>query len=195
MTMPQIADDRATLAARAVALARRPQSAMTTGQLLSLVSFRVGNEVFAIEARFVREVIRLRHLSVVPGAPAPVRGVTTYQGEILAVVDLLSARGIEGERLRDALWVLVLGGGTADFGITADELRGSLELGVDSLLSSVGVRGPSGRYIRGTTSGAIAVLDGEALLAAIDIFGSTGGASAPMRADSESIAEQKEKAT
>lgn len=187
-------DDRTILVARAAELARQTIS-QSAGELLNLVSFRVGSDVFAIESRFVREVVRLRQFTVVPGAPTVVRGVTTYQGEILALIDLPSALGIEGERLRDALWVLVVGENGAEFGITADELRGSLEVGVDSLLPASAVAGRQTRYVRATTADAIAVLDGAVLLASDDLFGGSPGARVAMRSDHESGTQQKESVT
>lgn len=189
--MPGLADERELLARRAADLAT-PIVAPRSGATLDLVSFQVGREVFAIEARFVREVVRLQQLSPVPGAPAAVRGVTTYQGDILAIVDLLGALGIEGAPLRDALWVVVLGAGAADFGVIADELRGSLEVHVDALMPAGAGAGGS-RFISATTADAIAVLDGEVLLASESLFGRTSSsARAVMRDDHESTADQKE---
>ena len=162
------AADRAVLTERATALARRTTE-VSRGEALDLVSFSAAAEVFAIEAMFVREVVRLRQLSSLPGAPPAVRGVTTYQGEILAVVDLLSLLGIDAPRLSDALWLLVLGRNVPEFGITADELHGSVLLGTEALLRPTAAQRAS-PFISAMTADAVAIIDGGALLASDAIF-------------------------
>ena len=170
--------DRATLVERATQLSRRV-AVEHVGTRLSLVRFRAGEDVFALESRFVREVVRLRQLSPVPGAPLAVLGVTTYQGEILAVVDLLSVVHIAGVRLRDSLWLLVLGVDTAEFAITADEILGAVDLSHDALLPPGSAAATTSPLIFAITEDATAVLDGAALLANDGTFGAARDAVRP----------------
>jgi purine-binding chemotaxis protein CheW len=172
--------DRATLMERAAQLSRRV-AVEHVGTRLSLVRFRAGDDVFALESRFVREVVRLRQLSPVPGAPAAVLGVTTYQGEILAVVDLLSVVHIAGVRLRDSLWLLVLGLEAAEFAITADEILGAVDVSHDAVLPPDAAGAAKSPLIAGVTDDATAVLDGAALLTSDMTFGSGGDAARPGR--------------
>ena len=186
--------ERALLVARATELARRPAAA-TTGEVLNLVAFRAGAGSFSIETRYVRDVIRLRQLSPVPGAPPAVLGVTTHQGEIIAVVDILRALGIDSVQLRDAHWLILLGVGAVDYGVTADEILGSMDIARTELLSPERTSGASSVFIKAVTSDAIALLDGDALITSDQFFRTSAGARAVARKDEESNGHEKESTT
>jgi purine-binding chemotaxis protein CheW len=186
--------ERAVLVARATELARRGTAA-TTGEMLNLVAFRAGAGSFSIETRYVRDVIRLRQLSPVPGAPHAVLGVTTHQGEIIAVVDILSALGIDAVQLRDAHWLILLGVGSVEFGVTADEILGSVDIAGAELLSPERSSDASSVFIKAVTSSAIALLDGDALLKSEQFFRPSAGARAVALKDEESHGHEKESTT
>lgn len=171
---------RALLAERAHALARRAESA-PAGEELTVVGFSIGDEAFRIEAQLVREVVRLRHLAKVPGAPVAVRGVTTYRGEILALVDVRAALGRPDAGLADLLWVVVVGTAAAEFGLVADSVAEVTSVRVDELRPLPGEASAAawGRA-RAVTADVALVLDGAALLADAGLFtlseGTAGGA-------------------
>ncbi len=50
--------------------------------------FALGPERYAVELRWVREVITLGHVTPVPHAPDAVAGVVNYRGAITSVLDL-----------------------------------------------------------------------------------------------------------
>ena len=62
---------------------------------MQLLTFTVGSELYAIESRRVVEVLPLVPARAIPRAPAYVRGVFTYRGQLVPLVDL-------GKRLADA---------------------------------------------------------------------------------------------
>ena len=186
--------ERALLVARATELARRGTAAIT-GEVLNLVTFRAGAGNFSIETRYVRDVIRLRQLSPVPGAPPAVLGVTTHQGEIIAVVDILRALGIDAVQLRDAHWLILLGVGAVEYGVTADEILGSMDIAATELLSPEGTSDASSAFIKAVTSEAIALLDGDALLTSDRFFRGFAGARTEAPKDDESNGNEKEVTT
>jgi len=53
----------------------------------SYLSFRLGEEVFAIEVKGVLEVLEKQKITKVPKTPAHIKGVTNFRGEILPVID------------------------------------------------------------------------------------------------------------
>ena len=62
---------------------------------MQLLTFTVGSELYAIESRRVIEVLPLVPARAIPRAPAYIRGVFTYRGKLVPLVDL-------GRRLADA---------------------------------------------------------------------------------------------
>lgn len=55
---------------------------------LSLVTFKIGNELYGINIMEVNEIIKLTEITSVPNAPVFVEGVITLRGEIIPIVDL-----------------------------------------------------------------------------------------------------------
>lgn len=160
----------AVLAERARALAR-PLERPPEGEELGVVAFSVRQETFCIEASYVREVVRLRHLAAVPGAPPAVRGVTTYRGEILATLDIGMVLGRRSGGLADMLWLIVLGNDTPEFGLIADEVGDIARVRLDDLRPPSEDASPATRrLVRGIAADALIVLDGAALLADLELF-------------------------
>lgn len=54
----------------------------------NVIVFALGPARYAIELRWVREVITLGHVTPVPHAPQAVEGVVNYRGAITSVLDL-----------------------------------------------------------------------------------------------------------
>lgn len=159
----------AVLAERARALAR-PLERPRDGEELRVVAFSIRQEAFGIEASYVREVVRLRHLAVVPGAPLAVRGITTYRGEILAILDIGMVLGRQSGGLADLLWLIVLGNGTPEFGLAADEVGDVAGIRLDQLRPSSEDAASIRRLTRGIAADARVVLDYAALLADPELF-------------------------
>ena len=51
--------------------------------------FKTGEDIYAIEATFVKEMLEYQPLTKVPLMPSFVKGVTNIRGEIITVIDLL----------------------------------------------------------------------------------------------------------
>lgn len=161
---------RTVLAERARVLAR-PLERPRSREELVLVTFSTGGETFALEAAFAREVVRLRHLVTVPGAPAAVRGVTTYRGEVLAALEVRSLLGRPGEILADLLWLIVLGETAAELGLLASEVSDVTRVGTEEVRPLPKTDPARGRrWTRGVTAGGTVVLDGAALIGDREIF-------------------------
>jgi purine-binding chemotaxis protein CheW len=155
---------REVLDDRAAALARVPPAPLNAAETIELLTFNLGEERYAIETRFVREVQRQLEVTFVPGAPKFVRGVTNLRGEVLAVFDLgeLFAIGDGGER---RAWLIVLGVERLEFGIACDSVADVLTLSAGELRKSpAALHEGARRYARAVTAEALIVLDGEHLL-------------------------------
>ena len=59
------------------------------------ITFRLGDELFAIDVAHVREVLELPLITRVPTAPGYLRGVVNVRGKAIPVVDLRARFGLE----------------------------------------------------------------------------------------------------
>jgi purine-binding chemotaxis protein CheW len=145
-------------------LLARPLTPPQRHDRLEVVTFTLASETYAIESRFVIEVFRLRELAPLPGAKPPITGLTAWRGDLLVVLDLRPVLGLPATSLNDLGRVVTLGTGRQAFGVLADAAR---ELGV---LDAPGLRAPPDGskardgIVRGMTSDAVLLLDGDAVL-------------------------------
>lgn len=156
------------LETRARRLARRLDRDASTPVGVEMLGFTVGREHFAVESRFVLAVVQLVDLVPLPGALAPVVGLTRWRGDVLTVLDLRRVMGGVPRALDDLGRVIVLGGPdtTAEFGILADIIDGLVAIdraGLHPLPASRQLEIPG--LISGVTSDAVHVLDAQTLIA------------------------------
>jgi purine-binding chemotaxis protein CheW len=159
------ADAAKLLEERAKALARPLAAAGPSTPTRSCLTFALGGETYAVEARCVRGVFRLTELAPLPGAPELVAGVTLWRGELLVVLDLRRALELGGTGLDDRAWVVAIADERRALGLLAGALRGLEPIADDDLRAAEPVAaGGSPRPLRGVTPAAIQLLDAAALL-------------------------------
>ncbi len=57
-------------------------------QTISLVTFKISNETYAIDIMEVNEIVKLTVITPIPNAPDFVDGIITLRGQIIPIVDL-----------------------------------------------------------------------------------------------------------
>ncbi|WNG51262.1 chemotaxis protein CheW [Archangium minus] len=156
--------EAALLEERARALSRPLHRQARAGPLLELVHFRSGEQDYALETRFVLEVLRVpEQLVPLPGAPDLLRGLTLLHGEVLAVVEISPLFGRAAPTTHGP--VLVVGSGRPELGLRADAVEEVLILSRDTLLPPPPVLDTRERtLVSGISRDGIIVLEGEALL-------------------------------
>jgi purine-binding chemotaxis protein CheW len=147
---------------RAAELARVPPAPPHVDELLEVVTFNLTTEWYALETRYVREVVHPPEITPVPGMPAFLAGVVNLRGSVLAVVDLARVWGAGGTDERPC--VVVLGGERAEFGLSATAVGEVTMLAKRDVLSAA-VSEELAAFVRGVTGGSLVLLDGAALLA------------------------------
>lgn len=162
--------ERAVLAERARILARVPAAAPDAGDVLDVVVLALGRERFAIESRFVREIVRLSEITPVPGAPEALAGVTNLRGEILGVFDLAKLFGLPAGAPGDLARLLVLGRDRTELGVLADAICEGAALRADELRDAQTAAIDDAVPLRGVTRDGLQVLDGESLLQDARLF-------------------------
>ncbi len=77
-------------------------------QLKQFIGFTVGEEEFGIELLHVKEVIRIREITRLPGTPACVRGIINLRGDVIPLVDLREKFGLEAKEYGGMTRVIVV---------------------------------------------------------------------------------------
>jgi purine-binding chemotaxis protein CheW len=74
---------------------------------LQYLTFSLGDEVFAMDIRCVREIIQHSNMTMVPLMPAFVRGVINLRGSVVPVIDLQSRFGRERARVGKKTCIII----------------------------------------------------------------------------------------
>ena len=96
------------------------------------ITFKLGDELFAIDVAQVREVLELPLITRVPTAPAYMRGVVNVRGKAIPVVDLRAKFGLSATadtvNSRIVVMELELDGDATVIGGIADSVHEVIEL-------------------------------------------------------------------
>lgn len=78
-------------------------------ELLQLVTFRLGNEEFAIDILQVQEINRMVEITTVPKSPSFVEGVINLRGKVIPIIDLRKKLSLNvSEYTKDSRIVVVV---------------------------------------------------------------------------------------
>lgn len=96
------------------------------------ITFKLGDELFALDVSHVREVLELPPITTVPTAPAYMRGVVNVRGKAVPVVDLRTKfalpRAADTTSSRIVVMELELDGEATVVGGVADSVHEVIEL-------------------------------------------------------------------
>jgi len=159
------ADAQQILRARARVLARIPERAPVQGSMIELLEFRLAQERYAIETRFVQEVQPLGELTPLPGTPSFMLGIVNLRGRILPVYDLKRFFDLPERGITDLHRVIFVQGHDLELGLLADVVVGVRSLAADQLQPSLPtLTGIRADYLKGVTEERLVVLDLDRVL-------------------------------
>ena len=99
---------------------------------LQYLTFKLGDEVFALEVSQVREVLDITTITKVPNAPDFMRGVINVRGNVVPVVDLRSKFGLDqADRTLDTRIIVMelnIDGDLTTLGALADSVQEVMDL-------------------------------------------------------------------
>lgn len=121
-------------------------------QLIQLVGFKIGKEIFGVDILMVQEIIRSAPITYVPNSPEFVEGVINLRGSIIPVIDLrkrLNLHTASYEKEKD--WILILDIGGRVTGFIVDSVTEVLKIQEESIdpPPDILVAGLHSQYIRG----------------------------------------------
>jgi len=158
-------DDAEILRARARVLARPPEDAPAAARL-DVLEFRLAQERYALETRYVREVCPLKDVTPVPRTPPFLLGIVNVRGRILPVLDLKKFFDLPEQGLTDLHRIILVEGHELEFGLLADATVGVRSIPAETLQPSLPtLTGIRGEYLKGVTADRLVVLDVGRILA------------------------------
>lgn len=93
------------------------------GEQLQLVSFMVGDELFAVDILRVHEINRMMALTKVPQSPPGVEGVINLRGRIIPVLDLRKQFGFDAHEADEQSRIIVIEVRDTTIGFIVDSVR------------------------------------------------------------------------
>ncbi|NOX35146.1 MAG: purine-binding chemotaxis protein CheW [Deltaproteobacteria bacterium] len=158
-------DSESILASRARALAIEEQTVTWAGHGFEAVVFSLSGERYGLDLIHVKEVVRVRQVTPMPGLPGFVAGITNVRGKIFSVIDLKFFFGLPGQDHFEHAWLVILGSKEMEFGILVDEIIGTRSIRADMIHTSMTtLTGIREKYLKGVTRDAVAILDGAKIL-------------------------------
>ncbi len=89
--------------------------------------FRVVKETYAIENKWIKEVVRVGSFTTIPGTPDFVVGVANIRGIIYSAVNINRFLSSKEYGLSELNKLIIISNGDIEFGIVADEILGFSE--------------------------------------------------------------------
>ncbi|TSC58051.1 MAG: CheW protein [Candidatus Peregrinibacteria bacterium Greene0416_19] len=109
---------------------RTEEKAVETKQI---VTFDLNKEEYAAGIADLREIIKVRDIIPVPGAPEFIAGIVNVRGQIVIVVDLEKRFSLKREGTATHLHIIIAEVEDTVFGILVDEVTGVLRVPVTSI--------------------------------------------------------------
>ena len=152
---------------------------MTTPAHAQIVTFRLGDELFAADIQAVERVLRYAAPTPIPNVPAWIEGVIDYHGRVVPVIDLRRRFEMPAADRRDAARILV-------FNVGGDWVAATVDTVVDVSAVTDGAvippppffRGLAGEYLRALVRRGdrlVLLLDAARLLSATERLVLAGG--------------------
>jgi len=115
-----------------------------------LVTFRLGDDQFAVDILEVERVLRFTAPAAVPNLPAWIDGVIEYGGRVVPVIDLRSRFGLPRLSPRPEHRILVLAVGAELLGVTVDSVHQVMSVSPDEIAPPPAFfRGLNAEYLKG----------------------------------------------
>jgi purine-binding chemotaxis protein CheW len=159
-------NDEHILKERAKAIAVKLKLTRHSTEGTAIVEFSLFPEKYAIEARYIREVLTIKQITSIPGTPDYVMGVINCRGKIISVINLKVLLGLKEKGLTEMNKALLLASDEMEFGLIVDSIIGSTEIMDEQLASpplTLSSRGAE--FLSGITNTGSILLDAERMLA------------------------------
>jgi purine-binding chemotaxis protein CheW len=114
------------------------------------LTFALGEEVFGIEIRFVKEIIGLQPVTRLPEVPDYIKGIINLRGKIIPVIDVRLKFGKEPVAYNDRTCIIVIETSDITVGLIVDNVAEVLAIDDENIVPPPDTRsGIQNRYLSG----------------------------------------------
>lgn len=111
--------------------------------------FFLGNELYGIEIRYITEIIGIQPITVVPGMPKYVKGVTNLRGKIIPVMDARQLFKKEVREYDDRTCIIVLDTDEITSGLIVDNVSEVITIADEDIAPPPELNKCDLKYIKG----------------------------------------------
>jgi len=121
--------------------------------LIRWVTFFLGNEIYGVEVKCVREILKINNILPVPGAPDYVLGITNVRGNVVSVIDGRKRLNLELTKSTEKSRMIVLESENEFVAVVVDNVADIVDISESSLDSNPKVKSSEeSRYVTGVFS-------------------------------------------
>lgn len=117
-------DDTRILKERAKAIATEEPKENEREEFISIIEFELGQEKYAFETQFLKEVASTKKIQDLPGTPDFIFGVINLSGKIATVIDLKKYLNLKYVGFNDNTSIIVVDYKGTPVGFVADAING-----------------------------------------------------------------------
>jgi purine-binding chemotaxis protein CheW len=128
----------------------RDQVQQLSGDVVQVVSFKLGNEEYGVDIAQVQEIIRMVEITHVPRAPHFMEGVINLRGQLIPIIDLRTRFGMPRIPATKSTRIVVSEIGTKRVGMVVDSVSEVLNIPIENVEDAPEmVSGVGTEYIQG----------------------------------------------
>ncbi|MGL1891378.1 MAG: chemotaxis protein CheW [Spirochaetaceae bacterium] len=132
---------------------------------LQVVEFLLEKEHYSFEIQYIREILPLNEICLVPCTPDFIVGITSIRGQIISVMDMKSFFNLPPKGITDSNKLIILHLGEMEVGILVDCIFGERSVPVDIIQSDIPtLSGIGAEYLKGVTADGLIIIDAEKVL-------------------------------
>lgn len=136
------------------------------GNVLELVTFRLGNEEYGVDIARIQEVNRMVRITAMPNAPDYIEGIMNLRGRVMPVINLRKKFGMPLPEDGDDMRIIVVDAGTT-VGLLVDSVSEVLRITSDLIEAPPDVGQGDSSYVVGIVKhekGLLLLMDAVRLL-------------------------------
>jgi purine-binding chemotaxis protein CheW len=111
----------------------KEQKQQLSGELVQVVSFRLGSEEYGVDISQVQEIIRMVEITHVPRAPHFMEGVINLRGQLIPIIDLRTRFGMSRIDATKSTRIIVTEIGSKRVGIVVDSVSEVLNIPLENI--------------------------------------------------------------
>lgn len=121
-----------------------------SGEVVQVVSFKLGGEEYGVDISQVQEIIRMVEITHVPRAPRFMEGVINLRGQLIPIIDLRTRFGMSRIEASKSTRIIVTEIGSKRVGIVVDSVSEVLNIPIENVEDAPEmIAGVGTEYIQG----------------------------------------------